>query len=797
MNGKKLVASLLACAVLVSNFSTSAAYFEKEQVNAAAASDINYAEALQKSLYFYECQQANELPEWNRVEWRGNSTLDDYVQKGWYDAGDHVKFNLPMAYTASMLAWGLYMYGDGVKDIGQYQIYQNNLEYTLDYLADCDLGDEVVFQVGNGTEDHTWWGPVELYQYGLVEGSVYKRTYLTGTGSAVCGEMAAALAAGAAALKGKSDKCDNYIKHAENIFKIADKARSDDDYNDSNASGFYRSSHFYDELFYAANWLYIATGDNTYLDKAASYIPNLGKELGTNELKYSWTQCWDDVQQGGMLLYAINTQDKTYIDQFEKQVSYVTYKVDELPGGLRFIDGWGCLRYATTAAFIAAVGCDTILKDSPNVADYTKFYTQQINYVLGDNPDNRAYVVGYNETSPKNPHHRTSHGSWNNDIYNPVMNRHILYGALVGGPTKAGEYEDDRNNYTNNEVATDYNAGYTALLCKMVTENGGKTDPSFPQPEVRTDEYYVDAALKTLDSSSISVSLKFTNQTAWPARIQDNMSFRYYMDISEVLDKGYSASDIIVRCDRNQSAMYGECTPASISELKQYKGNIYYVEVEMPDGKIAMPISTGRYQCEFLLSFVFPNYASGWDATNDFSNTELLKAGEDEAVKAPSIPVYYNGDLVFGCEPDGTSATQPPVTTKPITSTTTVTTTTAEPVTTTTTEPTTTTKLTTTTEATTTTVTPVTTVTTTPSSVSATTLSTPIGEIMYGDLDGNKVVEMTDLTKMSQFFIGDIKLTDSEKAAAEVNGDGDLNLADLSHLKQYILKEHIILGPQV
>ena len=54
---------------------------------AAAADTQNYAEALQKSLYFYECQQAGPLPPWNRVEWRADSTLSDEVTGGWYDAG--------------------------------------------------------------------------------------------------------------------------------------------------------------------------------------------------------------------------------------------------------------------------------------------------------------------------------------------------------------------------------------------------------------------------------------------------------------------------------------------------------------------------------------------------------------------------------------------------------------------------------------------------------------------------------------------------------------------------------------
>ena len=262
-------------------------------MSVSAESTQNYAEALQKSLYFYECQQAGPLPEWNRVEWRANSTMDDYVLGGWYDAGDHVKFNLPMGYSASMLAWGLYQYGDGIEKIGQWETYQNNLEFVLDYFVNCDKSDEVVYQVGNGQEDHTWWGPVELLAYGMKEDGSYVRPYYTidDTGyTAVLGEMSSALASGAVALKGKSDKVDIYIEHAKHFFELADAQKSDDGYNSSDASGFYRSRSFYDDLFYSANWLYMATGDTFYLDKAKSYIPNLGKELGSDELKYSWGQ---------------------------------------------------------------------------------------------------------------------------------------------------------------------------------------------------------------------------------------------------------------------------------------------------------------------------------------------------------------------------------------------------------------------------------------------------------------------------------------------------------------------------
>ena len=650
---KKLISFLSASAIAISLAASSAPAVNAEPY-------INYAEALQKSIYFYECQQAGPLPDWNRVEWRADSTMDDFIKGGWYDAGDHVKFNLPMSYSAAMLAWGLYQYPDGIERCGEMENYVNNLSFALDYLAACDLGDKVVFQVGNGQKDHTWWGPVELYDYGMNENGGYEgRPYYAGTKcSAAFGGMAAALAAGSCALKGHSNKTDYYLEHAENIFKIADEAKSDDEYQDSDASGFYRSSHFYDELFWAANWLYKATGDKAYLDKASSYIPHLDKELGSDELKYSWSMCWDDTMQGGMLLYAQNTGDSTYIARLKKNLDFLNSGANKLDGWLVYIDTWGCLRYAAASGFIAAVACDTL--DLGNESAYEDFYKTQADYCLGDNPLDQSFVVGYGNNAPKNAHHRTAHASWNNELSNPTNNRHILYGALVGGPDGSGNYVDDRQNFVNNEVACDYNAGFTGLMAKMTDKYGGTTIPNFPEPEERDDEFYVEAQIKQSSSSGVSLSLKFTNHTAWPARVVDNMSYRYYFDVSEVLDAGYNASDIVARVDRDQAAMYGEEYKAEISPITQYKDNIYYIEIKYPNGEAVLPISEGRQQCETMLALVFPNYQSGWNAENDYSNQDILNS--EDPVKTDKITVYNDGKLIYGVEPDGTKpdVTNPP-----------------------------------------------------------------------------------------------------------------------------------------
>jgi hypothetical protein len=65
------------------------------------------------SMMFYEAQRSGKLSFNNRIKWRGDSGLHHRapdgrdVTGGWYDAGDNVKFNLPMAWSAGVLAWSV------------------------------------------------------------------------------------------------------------------------------------------------------------------------------------------------------------------------------------------------------------------------------------------------------------------------------------------------------------------------------------------------------------------------------------------------------------------------------------------------------------------------------------------------------------------------------------------------------------------------------------------------------------------------------------------------------------------
>ncbi|HHW71382.1 MAG TPA: hypothetical protein GX392_08655, partial [Clostridiales bacterium] len=70
MNKKKILFFSVSMLLLISIFCTSLTSIE-------AASSYNYAEALQKSIYFYMQQRSGKLPDDNPVIWRGDSCLKD------------------------------------------------------------------------------------------------------------------------------------------------------------------------------------------------------------------------------------------------------------------------------------------------------------------------------------------------------------------------------------------------------------------------------------------------------------------------------------------------------------------------------------------------------------------------------------------------------------------------------------------------------------------------------------------------------------------------------------------------
>jgi hypothetical protein len=643
-------ASLLAAVAVV--LAAIAVPITAPPATAAAAPAFNYGEALQKSIWFYDAQRSGDLGADNRVSWRGDSALTDGsdvgidLSGGFYDAGDHVKFGLPFSASMTMLAWGALEETAAYQRAGQLAPLKANLRWGMDWLIKAHPQPQVLYgQVGNGNADHQWWGPAEVMPMAR---PAYKIDAGC-PGSDLAGESAAALAAASMVFADDASYKNLLLTHAKQLYTFADQRRGK--YSDciTDAANFYRSwSGYVDELVWGAIWLYRATGDASYLAKAEAEYDNLANEQQTSTKSYRWTIAWDDKSYGAYVLLAELTGKTKYFDDANRWLDYWTggyngQRVRYSPGGQAHLDTWGSLRYAANTAFVALVHSENVT-DPTRKARYHDFGVRQIDYTLGANPRNASYLVGFGQNPPRNPHHRTAHGSWTDNIQQPEQSRHVLYGALVGGPGQPNDsYVDSRQDYVANEVALDYNAAYTGALAKLYDEFGGSPLANFPQPETPVgDELYVQGAATQQSSTFTEVKLYVVNTSAWPARAVTGGKVRYYF----TLDGATTPAQLTVTTNYNQ------CGPASAPI--QHSGAVYYVEVPCPD-PIA-PAGQSQHRREIQVRVT----SSGtWDPTNDWSYTGLPTGGAQPATTGNIVLTSSAGTVLWGRAPLGAAPGSP------------------------------------------------------------------------------------------------------------------------------------------
>ena len=99
-------------------------------------------------------------------------------------------------------------------------------------------------------------------------------------------------------------------------------------------------------MVWGAAWLYKATGDETYLNKAKQYYQqfNLGGQTGVFS--------WDDKNTGVHVLMAELTGENTYKQPLQSFCDNAVSGQTRSPNGMLFYYQWGSLRYASNAAFI-------------------------------------------------------------------------------------------------------------------------------------------------------------------------------------------------------------------------------------------------------------------------------------------------------------------------------------------------------------------------------------------------------------------------------------------------------------
>lgn len=436
------------------------------------AVDFDYSTALRYSIYFFDANKCGPDAAVNNIfDWREPCHLHDGhdvgldLTGGYHDAGDHVKFGLPQAYTASVLGWSLYEYKDVFKKTGNYEKLLSTLKYFTDYLLKCHPDSNTFYyQVGDGGDDHAYWGAPEEQ---LGERPTLYVANASNPASDVLGLSSSALTLMYLNYRdidsGYAEKC---LQTARELYEMGE---NNPGYYAENA--YYISYSFYDDLAWAASWLYTAEGNSQYLEDAEIFVLKSNRK-GENPQINQWTMCWDNMYLPAMLrLYQLTNKD-IYKNALGFNFDYWMNSLETTSGGLKYLSNWGVLRYAMAESMLAFL----YYKESGNES-LKEFAKSQIDYTLGKNPARMSYVIGFGDRWAKHPHHRAANGYTYANGDNQKEAKHLLLGALVGGPDQNDNYIDDVNQYQYTEVAIDYNAGLVGALAGLIdsfssNENG-------------------------------------------------------------------------------------------------------------------------------------------------------------------------------------------------------------------------------------------------------------------------------------------------------------------------------------
>ncbi|XP_028767121.1 LOW QUALITY PROTEIN: endoglucanase 8-like [Neltuma alba] len=460
------------------------------------AAGHNYADALRKSILFFEGQRSGKLPPDQRLRWRRDSALHDGVTAGvdltggYYDAGDNIKFGFPMAFTTTMLSWSIIDFGRTMgPELGN---AVKAVRWGTDYLLKATARPGVVFvQVGDPYSDHNCWERPEDMD---TLRTAYK---IDGAhpGSDVAGETAAALAAASIVFRSRDPAYSRLLlNRAVRVFQFADTHRGA--YSNSLRRAvcpFYCDVNGYqDELLWGAAWLHKASRRRQYREYIVKNEVVLRAGDTINEFG------WDNKHAGINVLVSkeVLMGRAEYFESFKRNadgficsvlpgISHA--QVQYSPGGLIFKAGGSNMQHVTSLSFLLLAYSNYLSHANKVVpcGDTTatpallkRLAQRQVDYILGDNPLGMSYMVGYGARYPQRIHHRGSSlpsvaahpahigcKAGSRYFLSPNPNPNILVGAVVGGPNNNTDaFPDSRPFFQESEPTTYINAPLVGLL---------------------------------------------------------------------------------------------------------------------------------------------------------------------------------------------------------------------------------------------------------------------------------------------------------------------------------------------
>jgi endoglucanase len=311
-----------------------------------------------------------------------------------------------------LISWGGIEWYDGYTKANQTKALQSTIRWGTDWLIKAHPDANTLYvQVGSGEVDNNYWGKAQktslknkrtltfffdLNHLGPDTGIPTPRpSYAinnTATGTDVAAMTAAALAS-ASYLFGNLGNDTNYASSLSNaamsVFALAETAPFQVYTNSVPAAdNLYQTNNYTSQLVYGALWLYKATGNTTYRDKASQYYDRFNL-ANVPVSPMDWSDPTGAVHILGAELDSSNTKyataAKKWLDTMTNPSSASNAPCFFTNGGLLWCDGYSnsnSMVPLQDTSFLALVYSRL---DSSKSQQYTDFATKQINYMLGDN----------------------------------------------------------------------------------------------------------------------------------------------------------------------------------------------------------------------------------------------------------------------------------------------------------------------------------------------------------------------------------------------------------------------------
>ena len=394
---------------------------------------------------------------------------------GWYDAGDYNKYIVNSGFTIGVLLQAYQMnkaYLDkmnlNIPESGDYMPdFLDEIMYNLKWMETMqDPADGGVYHKLTTPSFEGFVMPAECRQQRYV---VQKSTQASLDFAAVMalaariyGEYAAYRRFAGQALQ-MAERA--YAWAVRNPDVIYNQDAMNEKYEPKVVTGAYGDIDADDEFFWAATELFLATGQNGYLQQANQFapkdytVPTWGNVAGLGVQQWLNHSILNKVGDLGIDIEKMKASLLAYCDGCVSRIPTSSF---HCPHGNSPQDfPWGSNSEKCAGQGIALLYAYTLTNDR----QYLDAALYDADYLLGRNATGYCFVTGFGTKQVMHPHQRISHAD---GIEAP------LPGFLCGGPNAGQQdretcktypstapdesYTDDMNSYASNEIAINWNA---------------------------------------------------------------------------------------------------------------------------------------------------------------------------------------------------------------------------------------------------------------------------------------------------------------------------------------------------